>query len=193
MKEKSYDVVANIDRGREINISSKESKRIRVNRQIIAREVRLINAEGSQVGVVSTIEALQQAQDSGLDLVEISPQSKPPVCRVMDYGKFLFEQRKRQKKKSKQVHIKELKLRPVTDIGDYMVKIRKAIDFLKEGTKVKFTVRFRGREFSYQQQGKDILQRAENDLSEYGTAEQSAKLEGKQLVMIVSPGKQKKT
>jgi len=166
-------------------------KRARVNHQISAREVRLIDADGGQVGIVSSQEALQRAQEAALDLVEISPQTTPPVCRIMDFGKYLFEQRKRLKKKSKQVHVKELKMRPVTDIGDYLVKIRKAIAFLQEGNKVKFTVRFRGRELSYQQQGIDILRRAENDIKEYGTVEQSPKMEGKQMVMLVIPGKQK--
>lgn len=153
--------------------------------------MRLIDKDGSQVGIVSSQEALQKAQEVNLDLVEIAPQSTPPVCRIMDFGKYLFEQRKRLKKKSKQVQVKEVKMRPVTDIGDYLVKVRKAIVFLQEGNKVKFTVRFRGRELSYQQQGIDILQRAENDVKEHGTVEQTPKMEGKQMVMIVVPGKQK--
>ena len=106
--------------------------------------MRLIDKDGSQVGIVSSQEALQKAQEVNLDLVEIAPQSTPPVCRIMDFGKYLFEQRKRLKKKSKPVQVKEVKMRPVTDIGDYLVKVRKAIVFLQEGNKVKFTVRFRG-------------------------------------------------
>jgi len=153
--------------------------------------VRLIDKDGGQVGIVSSQEALQKAQEANLDLVEIAPQSTPPVCRIMDFGKYLFEQRKRLKKKSKQIQVKEVKMRPVTDIGDYLVKVRKAIVFLQEGNKVKFTVRFRGRELSYQQQGIDILRRAENDIREHGTVEQTPKMEGKQMVMIVIPGKQK--
>ena len=153
--------------------------------------MRLIDSDGGQVGIVSSQIALQKAQEANLDLVEISPQSTPPVCRIMDFGKYLFEQRKRLKKKSKQIQVKEVKMRPVTDIGDYLVKTRKAIAFLQEGNKVKFTVRFRGRELSYQQQGFDILKRAENDIKEYGTVEQSPKMEGKQMVMFVVPGKQK--
>jgi len=155
--------------------------------------VRLIDKDGGQVGIVSSQEALQKAQEVALDLVEISPQSTPPVCRIMDFGKYLFEQRKRLKKKSRQVHVKEVKMRPVTDIGDYLVKTRKAIAFLQEGNKVKFIVRFRGRELSYQQQGINILRRAESDIKEYGTVEQSPKMEGKQMVMLVIPGKQKST
>lgn len=153
--------------------------------------MRLIDKDGGQVGIVSSQIALQKAQEANLDLVEISPQSTPPVCRIMDFGKYLFEQRKRLKKKSKQIQVKELKMRPVTDIGDYLVKTRKAIAFLQEGNKVKFTVRFRGRELSYQQQGVDILRRAENDVKEYGVVEQTPKMEGKQMVMIVAPGKPK--
>lgn len=153
--------------------------------------MRLIDKDGGQVGIVSSQEALQKAQEANLDLVEIAPQSTPPVCRIMDFGKYLFEQRKRLKKKSKQIQVKEVKMRPVTDIGDYLVKVRKAIVFLQEGNKVKFTVRFRGRELSYQQQGIDILRRAENDIREHGTVEQTPKMEGKQMVMIVIPGKQK--
>ena len=171
--------------------SNSAVKRARVNHQISAREVRLIDQDGGQVGIVSSQEALQKAQVANLDLVEISPQSTPPVCRIMDFGKYLFEQRKRLKKKSKQIQVKEVKMRPVTDIGDYLVKVRKAIVFLQEGNKVKFTVRFRGRELSYQQQGIDILRRAENDIKEHGTVEQTPKMEGKQMVMIVVPGKQK--
>ncbi len=109
----------------------------------------------------------------------------------MDFGKYLFEQRKRLKKKSKRVQVKELKMRPVTDVGDYLVKVRQAIAFLQEGDKVKVTIRFRGRELAYQQQGLEILRRAESDLKDHGTIEQSPKMEGKQMVMLVVPGKNK--
>lgn len=153
--------------------------------------MRLIDSEGKQVGILNIQEALQKAAEASLDLVEIAPQLTPPVCRIMDFGKYIFEQRKRLKKKSKRVHIKELKMRPVTDVGDYLVKIRQAIAFLQEGDKVKLTVRFRGRELSYQQQGFDIMQRAENDLKDYGTVEQTPKMEGKQMVMLLIPGKAK--
>lgn len=166
-------------------------KRARVNNQVNAREVRLIDQDGEQAGIVSSYDALKKAQEVGLDLVEISPQSVPPVCRIMDFGKYLFEQRKRLKKKSKQVQVKEVKMRPVTDIGDYLVKTRKAIEFLKEGDKVKFIVRFRGRELSYQQHGIEILRRAEGDIKEYGIVEQMPRMEGKQMVMLVIPGKNK--
>ena len=124
--------------------------------------------------------------------MEISPNAEPPVCRIMDYGKYLFEISKKQRKKTKHtVQLKEIKLRPVTEIGDYTVKIRKAIEFLKEGHKVKFSVRFRGREMSYQNQGVDILKRAENDLKDYGAVEQQAKIEGRQMVMVIGQIKHK--
>jgi len=154
--------------------------------------VRLIDAEGEQAGIVIVAEALAKAQESGLDLVEIAPTATPPVCRIMDYGKYLFEQSKRHKKKTKQVHVKEIKMRPVTEIGDYTVKIRKAIEFLKEGDKVKFVIRFRGREIDYQELGLEILRRAEIDLREYGTIDQPAKFEGRQLVMLVVPTRHNK-
>jgi translation initiation factor IF-3 len=166
-------------------------KRARVNNQIVAREVRLINAERKQIGIVGIQEALQKALEANLDLVEIAPQLTPPVCRIMDFGKYLFEQHKRLKKKSKRVQVKELKMRPVTDVGDYLVKIKQATAFLHNGNKVKFVIRFRGREMSYQQQGIDILQRAENDLKDHGTIEQAPKMEGKQLIMLIVPGKSK--
>lgn len=169
--------------------SNSAVKKAKMNHQITAREVRLIDAAGEQIGIVSIQEALQKAQEVTLDLVEIAPQLTPPVCRIMDFGKYLFDQRKKLKKKSKRVQVKELKMRPVTDVGDYLVKIRQAVAFLQEGDKVKVTVRFRGRELSYQQQGIDILRRAENDLKDYGTVEQAPKMEGKQMVMLIVPGK----
>jgi translation initiation factor IF-3 len=159
---------------------------------ITSAEVFLINDNGDKVGVVKIREALAQAQEVGLDLVEIAPQSVPPVCRIMDYGKYRFEQSKKlavQKKKQKQVQVKELKMRPVTDVGDYMVKVRNAIRFLEEGHKVKFTVRFRGREMSYQELGSDLLKRLEKDLTELAVIEQQPKLEGRQVTMIVAPRK----
>jgi len=168
------------------------SKKARINSQITAREVRLIDVDGEQIGIVNIEEALRRAEIASLDLVEIAPQLEPPVCRIMDFGKYLFEQRKKLKKKSKKVHIKELKMRPVTDVGDYLVKIKQAKRFLTDGNKVKISIRFRGREFSYQQQGNDILRRAEEDLGECGIVEQSPKMEGKQMTMIIVPGKSKK-
>lgn len=157
-------------------------------------KILLIDAEGNKVGVVPTREALQKAQESELDLVEIAPQAKPPVCRIMDYGKFLFEQSKKRhaaKKRQKQVQIKEIKLRPATDEGDYQVKLRNLVRFLEEGDKTKITLRFRGRELTHQDLGVGLLKRLETDLAEYGIVEQYARLEGKQMVMIIAPKKAK--
>lgn len=154
--------------------------------------MRLIDAEGNQVGIVPIREALLKAQESELDLVEISPTAKPPVCRVMDYGKFLFEvNKKRQvaKKKQKQVQIKEIKFRPGTDEGDYQVKLRNLTRFLEEGDKAKITLRFRGREMTHQEIGLEVLARIEKDLTELGVVEQRPKMEGKQMVMVISPKK----
>lgn len=152
----------------------------------------LIDAEGQKIGVISTREALLKAQEAEQDLVEIAPHAKPPVCRIMDYGKYLFEANKKRhaaKKKQKQVQVKEVKLRPTTDDGDYQVKLRSLIRFLEEGDKAKITLRFRGREMTHQDLGQQLLRRLETDLAEYGTVEQHAKLEGRQLVMLISPKK----
>ena len=152
--------------------------------------MRLINAEGEQVGVVSISEALQSADDSELDLVEIVPTAEPPVCRIMDYGKYIFEQNKKKhaaKKKQKQIHVKEIKFRPGTEDGDYQVKLRHLIKFLTDGDKVKITLRFRGREMAHQELGSKMLERIETDLEEYGVVEQYPKLEGRQMVMVLAP------
>lgn len=152
--------------------------------------MRLINAEGEQVGVVSISEALQSAENSELDLVEIVPNAEPPVCRVMDYGKFVFEQNKKKhaaKKKQKQIQVKEIKFRPGTEDGDYQVKLRHLIKFLTEGDKVKVTLRFRGREMAHQELGSKMLSRIETDLEEHGIVEQFPKMEGRQMVMVLAP------
>lgn len=167
-------------------------QRARVNTQIRASEVRLIDAEGEQVGVVSRDEALTAARETGLDLVEISPNAEPPVCRIMDHGKFLFEQRKKQaaaKKKQKQIQVKEIKFRPTTEEGDYQVKLRNLIRFLENGDKAKVTVRFRGREMAHQDIGARLLDRVKEDLAEHGVVEQQPKREGRQMVMVLSPKK----
>jgi len=132
------------------------------------------------------------AAEASMDLVEISPQAEPPVCKVMDYGKFRFEeQKKRQaaRKKQKQIQVKEIKFRPGTDIGDYNVKLRNLVKFLTEGDKVKVTLRFRGREMAHQELGRDLLKRVEADLGELGTVEQYPKMEGRQMVMVLAPKK----
>ncbi|MCF6776389.1 translation initiation factor IF-3 [Thiotrichales bacterium 19X7-9] len=158
------------------------------------KEVRLIDNEGQQVGVVSTRDALNQAQELNLDLVEVSPQAQPPVCRIMNYGKYLFEQNKKKseaKKKQKQMQVKEIKLRPVTEEGDYQVKLRNLIKFLEHGDKVKITVRFRGREMSHQELGMAMMKRIQSDLEELAVVEHMPKLEGRQMIMIMAPGKKK--
>lgn len=170
----------------------RDSDRARINQQITIAEVRLIDAEGQQIGVVSTREALRAAEEAGLDLVEISPTAKPPVCRIMDYGKYLFEISKKQaeaKKKQKQIQVKELKFRPTTEEGDYQVKLRNLIRFLEHGDKVKITLRFRGREVAHQDLGMRILDRLQQDIAEHGIVEQQAKREGRQLMMVLSPKK----
>ncbi|WP_434147921.1 translation initiation factor IF-3 [Methylocaldum gracile subsp. desertum] len=154
----------------------------------------MIGPDGNQVGVVSTREARQIAYDANLDLVEISPAADPPVCRVMDYGKFRFEQNKKlqaAKKKQKQIQVKEIKFRPGTDEGDYQVKLRNLIRFLSDGDKAKVTVRFRGRELSHRELGIDLLKRIETDLVEHAVVEQFPKMEGKQLSMTLAPKRKK--
>lgn len=140
--------------------------------------------------MVSLSEALDNAKDASLDLVEISPNAEPPVCRVMDYGKYQYEASKKkasQKKKTKTVQVKEVKMRPGTDIGDYQIKLKKAIAFLEKGNKVKFTVRFKGREIMHYELGIDMLKRIEHDIQAYGNVEASPKQEGRQIFVIVSP------
>ncbi len=179
--------------GFNISASTKrDGDRARINEQINVPEVRLIDVDGNQAGIVSTREALKAAEESGCDLVEISPTAKPPVCRIMDYGKFLFELSKKQaeaKKKQKQVQVKELKFRPTTEDGDYQVKLRNLIKFLNHGDKVKITLRFRGREVAHQELGMKILERLQQDTAEFAVIEQSAKREGRQLMMVLSPKK----
>lgn len=165
-----------------------------MNEDITAREVRLIGAEGEQVGIVPIEEALRTAEDAELDLVEIAPTAEPPVCRIMDYGKFKFEESKKQqaaRKKQKQIQVKEVKFRPGTDEGDYRVKLRNLVRFLNEGDKAKVTLRFRGREMAHQELGRQLLERVEKDLEEYGTVEQFPRMEGRQMVMVLSPKKGK--
>ncbi|NOX76632.1 MAG: translation initiation factor IF-3 [Gammaproteobacteria bacterium] len=169
-----------------------QEKKVRLNEDITASQVRLIGANGEQVGVITIAEAQQAAVDADLDLVEIVPNAEPPVCRVMDYGKFLFEENKKRhaaKKKQKQVQVKEVKFRPGTDIGDYKVKLRNLVRFLNNGDRVKVTLRFRGREMAHQELGLQLLQRLEGDLKEHGTVEQRPRMEGRLMVMVVAPKK----
>ena len=150
----------------------------------------MISAEGGQVGIVDLNEAMQQADDAELDLVEIVPNAEPPVCRIMDFGKFLFEQNKKKhaaRKKQKQIQVKEVKFRPGTDDGDYQVKMRNITRFLDNGDKVKVTLRFRGREMAHQELGSKMLDRIETDMQQSAEVETKAKLEGRQMVMILAP------
>lgn len=162
-----------------------------MNSQIRAPEVRLIAEDGSQVGVVSLREAKQAAEEAGLDLVEISPNAEPPVVRIMDYGKFLFQESKQKaqaKKKQKRIKVKEVKFRPSTDKGDYEVKLRNLRGFLEEGDKIKVTVFFRGREITHQELGIKLLERIRDDLEEYAKVDAFPnRAEGRQLVMVMSP------
>jgi len=149
----------------------------------------LIDAEGNQVGIVKRDEAIAIAKGSSLDLVEISPNAEPPVCKVMDYGRYKFEASKKQhsaKKKQKQVQLKEIKFRPGTEEGDYKVKLRNLTKFLENGDKTKVTLRFRGREMAHRDLGLKLLKRVEADLSELGTVEQFPKMEGRQMVMVLA-------
>lgn len=154
--------------------------------------VRVIGADGEMVGVLTREEALQLAEDAGMDLVEIQPNADPPVCRVMDFGKFKFENQKKAnaaKKKQKQVEIKEMKFRPVTDEGDYQIKLRNMRRFLEEGDKIKVNIRFRGREMSHQELGREMAARIEADLGEEIVIESRPRLEGRQMVMMIAPKK----
>ncbi|OAI46996.1 translation initiation factor IF-3 [Gammaproteobacteria bacterium SCGC AG-212-F23] len=167
-------------------------KKPRTNEEIRVPEVRLIDADGNQLGVVSTVEARRISEASGLDLVEVSPDAKPPVCRVMNFGKFMFQQNKRKaaaKKKQKQVQLKEVKFRPVTEEADYQVKLRNIIRFLANGDKAKITLRFRGREMTHPELGMQLLERIIADLTEHGVLEQRPKQEGRQMVMVIGPKK----
>jgi len=150
----------------------------------------LIDAEGENVGVVSIEEALSMAASVTLDLVEIVPNAEPPVCRIMDFGKFKFESSKKKgaaKKKQKKTQVKEIKFRPVTDIGDYNIKLRNMVKFLEAGDKTKVTVRFRGREMAHRDLGMVMLKRVEADLAEYAVVEQFPKMEGRQMIMVMAP------
>ncbi len=156
--------------------------------------MRLVGAEGEQVGIVPIEEARNAAAAADLDLVLIVPDSQPPVCKVMDYGKHVFEAKKQQaasRKKQKQTQVKEIKFRPGTEEGDYQVKLRNLIRFLEQGDKAKVTLRFRGREMAHQNIGMDLLKRVETDLAEYGGVEQFPKMEGRQMTMVIGPKKKK--
>ncbi len=162
----------------------------RVNDMITSKEVRLIGAEGENHGVVTIATALDIAAESGLDLVEISPNAEPPVCKVLDYGKFKYEAQKKAsiaKKKQKTQEVKEIKMRPGIDVHDYKVKMKKIHEFIEHGDKVKVTIRFRGREMAHQELGMEVLQRVTAEMEESAKIEARPKLEGRQMIMVIAP------
>jgi translation initiation factor IF-3 len=161
-----------------------------VNERVKSAEIRLIGAEGENVGVVTPAQAMVMAQQAGLDLVEISPNANPPVCKIMDFGKFKYEQQKREseaRKKQKTIEVKEVKFRPNTDTHDYEVKMRNVFKFLEAGDKVKVTLRFRGREMAHQNLGRELLERVAEDTKDAGKVENMPKMEGRQMVMMIGP------
>ncbi|MGY6554517.1 MAG: translation initiation factor IF-3 [Wenzhouxiangella sp.] len=167
-------------------------KSTRRNEEITVPRVRVVGPEGDQIGVMTSRDALARAEEFGLDLVEIAPQADPPVCRIMDWGKFKFETSKKAqaaRKKQKQIQVKEIKFRPGTDDHDYDVKMRNLKRFIEEGNKVKVTLRFRGREMAHQELGRDLLKRVEAETSEETTVEQFPRMEGRQMVMMLAPKK----
>ncbi|RMA81228.1 translation initiation factor IF-3 [Umboniibacter marinipuniceus] len=176
------------DNGRE------RGNKVKLNQHIQAREVRLIGPNGDQIGVVALADALEAARSVELDLVEISPDAEPPVCKVMDFGKHIYELKKQKaaaKKNQVRNTVKEVKFRPGTDEGDYKIKLRNLIKFLEHGDKAKITLRYRGREMAHQDLGMQMLKRLEGDLEEYGSVEMYPKMEGRQLTMVVAPKKKK--
>ena len=162
----------------------------RVNKEIDVRSIRLVGADGEMIGVVTLREGLVMAEEAGLDLVEVSPNADPPVCKILDFGKFKYESQKKKneaRKKQKVIEIKEVKLRPNIDDNDYGVKMRMMRKFIEEGDKVKVTLRFRGRELAHQDIGVRVLERVRADLDDLGKVEQMPKMEGRQMVMVIAP------
>lgn len=177
---------------KEIAKGPQQKNKAPINEEINAREVRLVGADGKQVGIVPIAEALRLAEEAALDLVEIASEAEPIVCKIMDYGKHLFDLKKQQavaKKNQHRIQVKEMKFRPGTEEGDYQVKLRNLIRFLEQGDKAKVTLRFRGREMAHQEIGMELMGRIERDLDEHGVVEQRAKMEGRQLTMVLAPKK----
>ncbi|RTL47528.1 MAG: translation initiation factor IF-3 [Rhodocyclaceae bacterium] len=169
-----------------------QDKTQRVNDEITTPEIRLVGEEGEKLGIVPIRQALAMAEEAELDLVEIAPMAQPPVCKIMDFGKFKYQESKRAheaKLKQKQVQVKEVKFRPGTDENDYQIKLRNVTKFLGEGDKAKITLRFRGREMAHQEIGMRVLERIKTDLEEVALVEQFPKMEGRQLIMVLSPSK----
>ena len=175
-----------------IGITQLADKDLRINEDLTVPEVRLIGVDGEQIGIVPTREALAKAEAAEVDLVEIAPTAQPPVCRIMDYGKFKYREAKKQHEarlKLKQIQVKEVKFRPNTDDGDYQIKLRNLVRFLTEGDKAKVTLRFRGREMAHQEFGVRLLERVRGDLELVGVVEQFPRMEGRQMVMLIGPKK----
>ncbi|MFM1895905.1 MAG: hypothetical protein RLZZ385_979 [Pseudomonadota bacterium] len=171
------------------------SKKPVINEHIDSPQVRLVGADGEQIGVVTIEEARAAAAEAKLDLVMIAPDAEPPVCKIMDYGKHIFDLKKQKaasKKKQRKVSVKEIKFRPGTEEGDYQVKLRNLIRFLSDGDKAKVSLRFRGREMAHQHLGQELVDRIRKDLEDYGTVEQEPKMEGRQIVMVLAPAKKKR-
>ncbi|WTM88495.1 translation initiation factor IF-3 [Halothiobacillus sp. DCM-1] len=163
-----------------------------MNGEITAREIRLIDENGEQAGIVRTRDALMRAAEVSLDLVEVAANATPPVCKIMDYGKFKYQQSKKQaeaRKKQKQIEVKEIKFRPGTEDHDYQVKMRSIVRFLEDGDKAKITLRFRGREMAHKEIAGELLDRIEKDLAELAIVEQRPKMEGRQVTMVLAPKK----
>ena len=162
----------------------------RSNNRITSPDVQVISSDGDNLGILNTTEAIRKAKEEGLDLIEISPNANPPVCKIIDQGKYKYEQQKKTnkaKKKQRVMNLKEIKLRPVTEIHDYNFKIKNAQKFLIKGDKVKFTVKFRGREMQHTQMGRDLLDRIQKDTKAVGKLELSPQFEGRQMIMIIQP------
>lgn len=171
-------------------MASNTREEYRVNRMIDAHEVRLVAEDGEMLGVVNLRDALARAEEAGLDLVEVSPTAKPPVCKILDFGKFKYEAQKKAnaaRKRQRVIEVKEIKMRPGIDSNDYGIKMKKVRQFLDEGDKVKVTMRFRGREMAHQHIAVDILNRVKEEVADLGKVEQFPKLEGRQMVMVMAP------
>ena len=182
----------NVPPSEEFALIALDSKAQRLNAQITALEIRLVGEEGEQLGIVSIADAMRMAEEKEIDLVEIAPLAVPPVCKLMDFGKFRYREQKKAheaKLKQKQIQVKEVKFRPGTDEGDYKIKLRNLIRFLEEGDKTKITLRFRGREMAHQEFGVRLLERVKADLEPYGVVENFPRMEGRQMVMVLGPKK----
>ena len=160
------------------------------NNRIISLDVQVISSDGENLGILNTNEAIRKAKEEGLDLIEIAPNAKPPVCKIMDMGKYKYDAQKKAnkaKKKQKKIELKEIKLRPVTEVHDYAFKIKNAQKFLSKGDKVKFTIKFKGRELQHSHLGNELMERIKQDMQQIGKVELQPKFEGRQMIMVVQP------